>query len=99
LLDESDSTRTLESMRDRSSMEDSILKGPKMAPRPTAVDGSQSVAESKCTKNAAAVALGRLGGLKGGHARAASLSADQRKDVAQRAARARWNTKSKGGEE
>lgn len=49
--------------------------------------------EPACTKNAAAVALGRLGGLKGGNARAASLSADERKQVAQRAARARWGGK------
>ena len=41
-------------------------------------------------KNPAAVALGRLGGLKGGKARAASLSAEKRKQIAQKAAKARW---------
>lgn len=41
-------------------------------------------------KNPAAVALGRLGGLKGGKARAANLSAKQRKDIALKAAKARW---------
>ena len=41
-------------------------------------------------KNAAAVALGRLGGLKGGKARAESLSAKKRKDIAKKAAAARW---------
>ena len=41
-------------------------------------------------KNAAAVALGRLGGLKGGKARADKLSADQRQDIARKAAEARW---------
>ncbi len=41
-------------------------------------------------KNAAAVALGRLGGLKGGAARAATLSSDQRAEIARRAAIARW---------
>ena len=41
-------------------------------------------------KNPAAVALGRLGGLKGGRARAASLSADRRAEIARRAAIARW---------
>lgn len=41
-------------------------------------------------KNPAAVALGRLGGLKGGPARAASLSAIKRKQIARRAAKARW---------
>jgi hypothetical protein len=41
-------------------------------------------------KNAAAVALGRLGGLKGGKARAERLSVKQRKEIAQNAALARW---------
>jgi hypothetical protein len=44
-------------------------------------------------ENPAAVALGRLGGLKGGKARAQSLSARKRKEIAQRAARARWGEK------
>ena len=42
-------------------------------------------------KNPAAVALGRLGGLKGGKARAAKLTAKQRADIAKRAAKARWD--------
>jgi hypothetical protein len=42
-------------------------------------------------KNPAAVALGRKGGLKGGKARAAKMSAEERKDSARRAARARWS--------
>lgn len=41
-------------------------------------------------KNPAAVELGRRGGLKGGKARAAKLTAAQRSDAAKRAARARW---------
>ena len=41
-------------------------------------------------KNPAAVALGRLGGLKGGNARAAKLSPAERKGIAQRAAKQRW---------
>jgi hypothetical protein len=57
--------------------------------------GDVSVAKKKTTrkkqrKNPAAVALGRLGGLKGGHARAASLSAKKRSEIAQKAAKARW---------
>jgi len=44
-------------------------------------------------KNLAAVALGRLGGLKGGKARAAKLSAKQRSDIAKKAARSRWSKK------
>ena len=41
-------------------------------------------------KNPAAVALGRLGGLKGGKARARKLSKSRRAEIAKRAARARW---------
>ena len=41
-------------------------------------------------KNAAAVALGRLGGLKGGNARAAKLSKKRRSEIAKKAAAARW---------
>ena len=41
-------------------------------------------------KNPAAVALGRLGGLKGGKARAAKLSQKQRSEIAKKAAAARW---------
>jgi len=42
------------------------------------------------SKNPAAVALGRLGGLKGGKARAAKLSSKRRKEIARRAATIRW---------
>lgn len=41
-------------------------------------------------KNQAAVALGRLGGLKGGKARAEKLSPRKRKEIAKKAAEARW---------
>ena len=41
-------------------------------------------------KNAAAVALGRLGGLKGGKGRADSMTAERRHEIAQQAAKARW---------
>lgn len=42
------------------------------------------------SKNPAAVALGRLGGLKGGKARAAKLTKKQRSEAARLAALARW---------
>jgi hypothetical protein len=42
-------------------------------------------------KNPAAVILGRLGGLKGGKARAKKLSAKKRKDIAKSGAQARWH--------
>jgi len=41
-------------------------------------------------KNPAAVALGRLGGKKGGLARAKKLSKTRRQEIARRAAQARW---------
>lgn len=44
-------------------------------------------------KNPAAVMLGRLGGLKGGKARAKKLSAEQRRKIAQEAAKTRWGKK------
>lgn len=46
--------------------------------------------EEKPEKNPAAVELGRLGGLKGGKARAEKLSAKRRKEIAEKAAKARW---------
>lgn len=44
----------------------------------------------KQEKNPAAVALGRLGGLKGGKARAAKLTPEKRREIAKKAARTRW---------
>jgi hypothetical protein len=45
-------------------------------------------------KNPAAVALGKLGGSKGGTSRAKNLSAKKRKEIAQKAARTRWGKRS-----
>ena len=42
-------------------------------------------------KDPAAVALGRKGGLKGGKARAAKLTAKERSAIAKNAARSRWD--------
>jgi hypothetical protein len=47
-------------------------------------------------KNPAAVALGKLGGAKGGKARAAKLSATERKAIAKKAAAKRWGKSSHG---
>ena len=44
------------------------------------------------TRNPAAVALGKLGGAKGGAARAAKLTAEQRSEIAKKAAEKRWGT-------
>lgn len=50
-------------------------------------------AEAQPEKNPAAVALGRMGGLKGGKARAAKLTPAKRKAIAKKAAKARWKSK------
>jgi len=44
-------------------------------------------------KNPHAAALGRLGGLKGGRARAAALTPQERRTIASMAAQARWGKK------
>jgi hypothetical protein len=47
-------------------------------------------------KDPAAVARGRLGGAKGGAVRASKLSAQERREIAEKAAKVRWeNTSSK----
>lgn len=53
----------------------------------------QEATEKPREKNPAAVALGRLGGLKGGKARASALTAKRRKEIAREAARRRWSAK------
>ena len=52
--------------------------------------GDQPTTEPPPVKNAAAVALGKLGGKKGGAARAAKLTAEQRSEIAKKAAQGRW---------
>ena len=49
--------------------------------------------DPKPEKNPAAAALGRLGGLKGGKARAALMMPEERKESARKAAEARWGKK------
>ena len=46
--------------------------------------------KKKKAKNPNAVALGRLGGLKGGKARIALLNPEQRRELARKAVQARW---------
>ncbi len=49
--------------------------------------------EPQSEKNPAAVQLGRLGGLRGGKARAERLSASERSKIAKKAAEIRWKQK------
>jgi hypothetical protein len=61
----------------------------------TVVDIATGVADDSPPddgKNPAAVALGRKGGLKGGKARAARMTAKERSEAARRAARKRWDS-------
>lgn len=52
--------------------------------------GEIDATENEAKKNPAAVALGRLGGLKGGKARAESLTSERRAEIAKLAAQKRW---------
>lgn len=63
-----------------------------MAKRPTDPNrlAKQIIDEATSDKNPAAVALGKLGGLKGGNARAKALSPEKRAEIARRAAESRW---------
>lgn len=76
-------------------------RGPKGEKRPADVIGNAilvariatgEIKESipKSQKDAAAVSLGRRGGLKGGKARAAKMTAERRAEIARKAAESRW---------
>lgn len=60
-----------------------------------AVGDAPKAVDHDAGKNPAAVSLGRLGGLKGGKARAEKLSAKRRSAIAKKAASARWKAKPK----
>jgi hypothetical protein len=51
---------------------------------------SEATADANEGKNPHAVALGRLGGKKGGPARAKKLTPEQRREIARKAAKKRW---------
>ena len=50
----------------------------------------EATREGESGKNPHAVALGRLGGAKGGPARAKKLTPEERREIARKAAQARW---------
>lgn len=58
--------------------------------------GETTETDPNAGKDPAAVALGRKGGLKGGRARAESMTDDQRSEQARKAAAARWAKESDG---
>ena len=51
--------------------------------------------DAPATPDSAAVEFARSGGLKGGKARAASLTAQRRREIAQKAAKQRWKSRDK----
>jgi hypothetical protein len=55
--------------------------------------GDAPIENAPPAKNKNAVALGRLGGLKGGNARAESLTSERRSQIAKKAALTRWGKK------
>jgi hypothetical protein len=57
------------------------------------IDAVTKAGEETPEKNPAAVALGRLGGLRGGPARANALTPKKRAEIAKKAAKARWDKK------
>ena len=56
-----------------------------------ATSEAENIKSDKPEKNKAAQELGRLGGIKGGRARADKLTAEKRSEIAKKAASARWN--------
>ena len=67
-----------------------ILQAATGEPEDVSHNGKSVKKPDQPEKNPAAVALGRLGGLKGGKARAEKLSASKRTEIAKRAATSRW---------
>ena len=55
-------------------------------------DGAELPPKAKPEKLPSAVRAGRLGGLKGGKARAEKLSSRKKKQIAKKAAKARWHS-------
>ena len=67
--------------------------GKSIVDQATAEPEPVAIPEPTLAKNPAAVALGKLGGLKGGKARAASMTPERRAEIAKKAAETRWNKK------
>lgn len=75
-------------------------KQPERDANQSAFDALQALiekTEGEGGKNPLAVALGRLGGLKGGKARAQKLTVEQRRESAVKAAQVRWGRRKKAG--
>lgn len=84
--------RTIWGMHDRSRKRPRDLNqlAASIVDEATSGEGQTGARHDSNGKNPHAAALGRLGGLKGGRARAANLTPEQRSEAARRAAAARW---------
>jgi hypothetical protein len=80
-------------MQKRSSKGEGTIETALRVMRQAAGDATFPAEPTKAEISSAAAALGRRGGLKGGPARAAKLSAAKRKAIAKKAASARWGQK------
>jgi hypothetical protein len=80
-------------MPTRSSKDHDFTRAALRAVEPTIGEKWDGTPLEKPTKNPAAVALGKLGGAKGGAARAKALSPGERSRIAKIAASARWKVK------
>ena len=72
--------------------EDEVQAAFRIVARVTGQEPDAELKPAKRKKNPAAVALGRLGGKKGGVARAKALTPAQRSEIAKKAAAKRWGT-------
>ena len=80
-------------MKRRTRPRDTSLRALDIVRQATEETEPEPATEPAVEKNPAAVALGRLGGLKGGKARAEALSPERRKEIARKAAAKRWENK------
>jgi hypothetical protein len=81
------------SSKDPGQVTEQMVRGAVEAIYPATLIVARAMGAAKFAKakNPAAVALGRMGGLKGGVARAARLTKAQRVEIAMKAAAARWS--------
>lgn len=81
------------SSRNPSEITEKLVQGAVEAIYPATLIVAKAMGAARLVKakNPAAVALGRMGGLKGGRARAAALSKARRSEIAAKAAAARWS--------
>lgn len=90
MLDRSCYTHSMEKKKIRTNIDPILVVDQATKETITETNSTEQLIEATKEKNAAAVALGRLGGLKGGKARAERLDPEYRKQIAKKAAMTRW---------